>query len=118
VVSIVDGAVQLPVGSLPLAAQAPGDGLHWGLLVQAPVDETALASTWKTVTEGIAAGASLVAITGGTAFTRRQVSETVRIEHNVLSLLIEEGDDVDTALTAVLSGRTDLVATQDSVVTA
>lgn len=118
VVSIVDGAVQLPLGTLPLAAQPPGEGLPWGLLVQAPVDETALASTWKTVTEGIAAGASLVAITGGTAFTRRQISETVRIEHNGVSLLIEEGDDGDAALTAVLSGRTDLVASQNSEVTA
>jgi anthraniloyl-CoA monooxygenase len=117
-VSIVDGAVQLPLGTLPLAAQAPGEGLPWGLLVQAPVDETALASTWKTVAEGFAAGASLVAITGGTAFTRRQISETVRIEHHGVSLLIEEGDDVDAALTAVLSGRTDLVASQNSVVTA
>jgi anthraniloyl-CoA monooxygenase len=54
-----------------------------------------------------------VAVGNGTPLTRRLVCEAARLEHGAVTLLVEDessgaGLD-DTARTAVLSGRTDLV---------
>ena len=51
---------------------------------------------------------------GGTPLTRRLACEAARLEHGAVTLLVEDGGDdparaQDTALTAVLSGRTDLI---------
>ncbi len=65
------------------------------------------------VAKGAAAGAALVAVGGGTALTRRLLCEAARLEHGTASLLVEEVDPAlarDVAVTAVLSGRTDLVS--------
>jgi anthraniloyl-CoA monooxygenase len=58
-----------------------------------------------------------VVIGGGTALTRRLLCEAARLEHGAVSLLVEEADTgldaglaADVAVTAVLSGRTDLVS--------
>jgi anthraniloyl-CoA monooxygenase len=54
-----------------------------------------------------------VAVGGGTALTRRLVCEEARLTHGAVSLLVEDGGGeraTDDALTAVLSGRTDLVS--------
>ena len=66
------------------------------------------------VARGLAAGACLVAVGGGTPLTRRLACEAARLEHGAVTLLVEDGGDdparaQDAALTAVLSGRTDLV---------
>jgi anthraniloyl-CoA monooxygenase len=56
-------------------------------------------------------GAALVAVHGGSAFTRTLVCEEVRLRLRVPALLVDPDLDRDGAVTAVLSGRADLVAT-------
>ena len=57
---------------------------------------------------GLAAGACLVAVGGGTTLTRRLVCEAARLGRGAVTMLVEDGTE-DAAQTAVLSGRTDLV---------
>ncbi len=109
VVAVRDGAVVLPGGPLPLLAGPPAAGEAWGLAVSAPDDEAGMPDALAAVARGAAAGAALVAASGGTPLTRRLLCEAARLEHRVPALLVEEADD-DVRLTAVLSGRTDLVA--------
>ncbi|WP_409329256.1 FAD-dependent monooxygenase [Trujillonella humicola] len=109
VVQVRDGAVALPGGALPLRDAPPGTGEPWGLAVRAPEEEAGLPPALEAVARGTAAGAALVAVSGGTALTRRLLCEAARLEHRVPSLLVEEAGP-DVRLTAVLSGRTDLVA--------
>jgi anthraniloyl-CoA monooxygenase len=114
VVPVADRTARLPGGPLPLREQPPEDGGPWGLWVSAPDDEADLPAALAQVAEGIAAGAALVAAGGGTALTRRLVCEEARLTHGAVSLLVEDGGGervADDALTAVLSGRTDLVST-------
>jgi anthraniloyl-CoA monooxygenase len=54
-------------------------------------------------------GPVLVAVYGGTALTRTLVCEQARMHHRVPALLCDPESDRDRALTAVLSGRADLV---------
>jgi salicyloyl-CoA 5-hydroxylase len=102
-------AVALPDGPLPLRSGASQDGSPWGLRVTAPNAEADLPAALDAVAKGVAAGAALVAVAGGTALTRRLLGEAARLDHGVVTLLAEEAADPDQALTAVLSGRTDLV---------
>ena len=60
------------------------------------------------ITAGVAAGADLVAVHGGTPLHRRLVTEEARLGCGVPALLVEDADD-DAATTAILAGRTDLV---------
>jgi salicyloyl-CoA 5-hydroxylase len=53
-----------------------------------------------------------VAVDGGTALTRRLVCEAARLDHGAVTMLVEDGS-TDTARTAILSGRTDLVGIRD-----
>jgi anthraniloyl-CoA monooxygenase len=81
--------------------------------VTAPESEDQLPGALDAVAKGAAAGATLVTVGGGTALTRRLLCEAARLEHGAVSLLVEEVDPAlaaDVALTAVLSGRTDLVS--------
>lgn len=106
-------AVHLPGGSLPLRCGPPGDGTTWGVPVAAPDTEAGLPGALDAVAKGLAAGAALVAVSGGTALTRRLLCEAVRLDHGAVSLLVEDVDPAlaaDMAVTAVLSGRTDLVS--------
>jgi salicyloyl-CoA 5-hydroxylase len=64
------------------------------------------------VARALAAGACLVAVDGGTALTRRLVCEAARLDHGAVTMLVEAGSE-DTARTAILSGRTDLVGIRD-----
>jgi 2-polyprenyl-6-methoxyphenol hydroxylase-like FAD-dependent oxidoreductase len=107
-----------PPTAATLAALAPSDPPvthdRWGLWVEAPVTEGGLDATSDTVARGLAAGACLVAVGGGTSLTRRLACEVARLEHGAVTLLVEDGGDdparaQDAALTAVLSGRADLV---------
>jgi 2-polyprenyl-6-methoxyphenol hydroxylase-like FAD-dependent oxidoreductase len=112
-VVVADGTVLLLGGPLPLLAESPDDGGEWGLWVAAPDAEADLPPALDRVAAGVAAGAVLVAVGGGTALTRRLLCEAARLEHGSVSLLVEEVDRdkaADVAQTAVLSGRTDLVA--------
>jgi anthraniloyl-CoA monooxygenase len=76
--------------------------------VTAPDAESGLGRAVEDAARGLAAGACLVAVSGGTALTRRLVSEAARLEHGAVTLLAEDGSD-DAARTAILSGRTDLI---------
>jgi 2-polyprenyl-6-methoxyphenol hydroxylase-like FAD-dependent oxidoreductase len=112
VVAVADRTVQLPGGPLPLLERAPEGNSPWGLWVSAPDAEADLPAALAAVAGGIADGAALVAAGGGTALTRRLICEEARFAHGAVTLLVEDGGDeraADEALTAVLSGRTDLV---------
>lgn len=108
VVAVADRSAHLADGPLPLLDRAPDGGRPWGLWVTAPEAEADLPPVLSAVADGVAAGAALVAAGGGTALTRRLVCEEARLTHRAVALLVEEADP-DTATTAVLSGRTDLV---------
>lgn len=94
--------------SLPLTVEA-ADGGSWALSVTAPDREADLDPVLDAIAKGVAAGAVLVVVRDGSRLTRRLVCEFARLEHATPALLVEDGDD-DTAVTAVLSGRADLVA--------
>jgi anthraniloyl-CoA monooxygenase len=106
---------QLAAGPLPLLAgpPRPPQRHRWGLRITAPDTEDGLGRAEAAVARGLAAGACLVAVDGGTAFTRRLISEAARLDHGAVTMLIEDGHQdpafEDRALTAVLSGRADLV---------
>ncbi|MGY1742101.1 MULTISPECIES: FAD-dependent monooxygenase [unclassified Blastococcus] len=111
VVGVRPGAVDLPGGAVPLRDGPPAGPGPWGLAVAAPDDEAGMAGALAAVAEGAAAGAALVAVSGGTPLTRRLLCEAARLEHRVPALLVEDADP-DVRLTAVLSGRADLVAAE------
>jgi anthraniloyl-CoA monooxygenase len=75
----------------------------------APDDESGLAAATARLDELVGGGAGLVAVHGGAAFTRTLLTERVRMHHGLPALLVDPGLDRDRAVTAVLSGRTDLV---------
>jgi anthraniloyl-CoA monooxygenase len=77
--------------------------------VTAPAAEADLGPALEHVAKGAAAGAALIAARAGAPLTRRLICEQARLEHGLPALLIEDFDQ-DTATTAVLSGRADLVA--------
>ena len=112
-VVVSDGTVHLPGGPLPLRPEPAGGGRPWGLWVAAPDTEDRLPPALDALAKGVAADAALVAVGGGTALTRRLLCEAARLEHGAVSLLVEQVDPglaTDVAVTAVLSGRTDLVS--------
>ncbi len=90
--------------------QSDGSG-PWGVDVEAPESEAGIAAASRALADAAASGACLVAVHGGTALTRRLLTEEARLEHGLVSVLVDgpDGGD-DDALTAVLSGRADLVA--------
>jgi 2-polyprenyl-6-methoxyphenol hydroxylase-like FAD-dependent oxidoreductase len=113
VLVVSDGTAHLPGGPLPLRPGPSDDGSPWGLWVSAPDTEEQLPTCLDAVAKGVAAGTALVAVGGGSALTRRLLCEAALLEHHVVSLLVEEVDPAraaDVAVTAVLSGRTDLVS--------
>jgi salicyloyl-CoA 5-hydroxylase len=81
--------------------------------VNAPDTEAGVDQAGEEATRGIAAGACLVAVGGGTALTRRLVCETARLGRGAVTMLVEDGpvgaSAEDAARTAVLSGRADLI---------
>ncbi|PRY50187.1 anthraniloyl-CoA monooxygenase [Geodermatophilus tzadiensis] len=107
------GGVQLPGGDLPLRTGPADAGGSWGLAVTAPGTEDALPPALDAVAKAAADGTALVAVSGGTPLTRRLLCEAARLEHGTPALLVEDADPAladDVAVTAVLSGRADLVA--------
>lgn len=94
---------------LTRSAPAPESGPPWGLLVTAPEEECGVAASVATASARLEAGASFVAVHGGSAFTRVLVAEELRLLHRMTTMLVEPGADQDRATTLVLSGRADLV---------
>jgi len=80
----------------------------WGALVEAPAAEAGLPEVFAQVRAVADDGPVLVAVHGGTALTRSLVCEQVRLVEGLPALLVDDLDP-DQALTAVLSGRADLV---------
>ncbi len=92
----------------PAPARRPTEA--WGAWLPAPDDERGLPDTFALLAEMVAGGAQVVAVNGGSSFTRTLVCEQVRMHHRLPALLVEDEFDEDRAVTAVLSGRADLVA--------
>jgi anthraniloyl-CoA monooxygenase len=118
VVTVVDDAVHLPGGDLPLRTGPIAAGA-WALRVEAPPTEEGLPVVLEAVAKAAASGAALVAVFGGNPLTRRLVCEEARLGCRVATLLVPDGVDTDfdadAAVTEVLSGRTDLVGTREPV---
>jgi anthraniloyl-CoA monooxygenase len=87
--------------------------------LRAPDDEAGLPAAFARLATLVAGAPVLVAVHGGTAFTRTLVCEWARMRDRVPALLCDPATgsdagadpeaDRDRALTAVLSGRADLV---------
>jgi 2-polyprenyl-6-methoxyphenol hydroxylase-like FAD-dependent oxidoreductase len=101
---------------LPLRASAPGTGEPWGARITAPDDESGLAAAYTRLAALATAGPLLVAVHGGTAHTRALLTERARLRHGLPALLVDDSLDHDRAVTAVLSGRTDLVGARAATI--
>ena len=66
-VPLADGQAQLAAGSLPLTAGPLAGKARWGAWIDAPDTEAGLGQAEAAVARGLAAGACLVAVGGGTA---------------------------------------------------
>lgn len=77
--------------------------------IEAPADEAGLPDALDRLRRIVAGGAELVAVHGGAPFTRTLVCEEARLVHGRAAVLVDPDLDRDAALTAVLSGRADLV---------
>ncbi|MGD9526506.1 MAG: FAD-dependent monooxygenase, partial [Pseudonocardia sp.] len=104
VVTVGPSGIALPDGAaFPLQD-------HHGVRIAAPGDESDLPGTFAALAAAVSGGAQLVAVEGGTPFTRTLVCEQARLHHGVATLHVDPALDRDRAVTAVLSGRADLVA--------
>ena len=99
-------ALSGPGGSIALTTDPAAAGDNTGLLVTAPDTEDGLEASFR----ALPARAAAVVIQGGTPFTRTLLSEEVRLGRGLTSVVVDDRGAVS-ALTQVLSGRTDAVAT-------
>jgi anthraniloyl-CoA monooxygenase len=108
----VPGAPALPLqeGHLHVVSGDEGGLPATGVRVRAPEDEGGMGAVRDRVCALAAAGAAFVVVEGGTAFTRTLVCEEVRMRHGLPAVLVDPDLTEDAAVTAVLSGRADLVA--------
>ncbi len=111
VVVVEDGVAHFPGSGdrVPLSSTALGEGRVWGAWIAAPLEESGLPAARTRMAELVGAGAALVAVHGGTALTRTLLTEQARLRHGLPALLVDDSLDRDAAVTAVLSGRADLV---------
>ncbi|HEY3238330.1 MAG TPA: FAD-dependent monooxygenase [Acidimicrobiia bacterium] len=102
--------------SIPLVpTDSPPREPTWGLWLEAPDDEAGLAVALAGMERGLAAGASLVAVSGGTPVTRVLLCEEARLVRKTPALLIDDTLSADEAATVILSGRADLVGSAAAV---
>ena len=97
-----------PALPLDLAGPAPA-GRPWGARIAAPVREADLPAVFTAIGQLARHRPTLVAVHGGTPLTRTLVCERARLLAGIPALLIDDNLDTDRAVTAVLSGRADLV---------
>lgn len=97
---------RLELSQAPRSVRAQG---LWGCLVTAPDSEAGLPAVTASLDGLAAAGPVLVAVHGGTPLTRTLLCEHARLTLGLPALLIDPGIDPDRAVTAVLSGRADLI---------
>ncbi|TLS46587.1 2-polyprenyl-6-methoxyphenol hydroxylase [Streptomyces montanus] len=96
-------------GSGAPGSAAPRTQAPWGAWVAAPDDESGLDAARASLAALAEARPVLVAVHGGTGYTRTLLTEQARLHHQLPALLVDDSMDRDRAVTAVLSGRTDLV---------
>lgn len=95
---------------LPGRAVASADLPEHGAWISAPDTEADLGPVLAAVDRAADAGAPFAGVQDGTALTRTLVCEHARLGLGLPTVLVDPGLDRDRAVTAVLSGRTDLVA--------
>lgn len=111
------GVVELAETALSLRPTGPAEAGRWGVLINAPDQESELPVAYAALADGLHAGAGLAAVTGGTELTRRLISEQARLLHGAPSLhVVEPGTSMDVATTDILSGRADLVGADAATV--
>ena len=99
---------------LPLGAEAAESG-HWGALLEAPEDESGLTAVRADLASLVDLNPNCVAVYGGTNLTRVLLTEEARFHYGLPAVLIDPEFDRDNAVTAVLSGRADLVGVTPEV---
>ncbi|KOU58133.1 2-polyprenyl-6-methoxyphenol hydroxylase [Streptomyces sp. MMG1533] len=89
------------------------EGCLW---LTAPEAEAQLPDAYDQLAESLSGDTppDLVAVQGGTPFTRSLLAEQSRLVHGVPVLIVEDGMDDDRAETLLLSGRADLVGREQS----
>jgi anthraniloyl-CoA monooxygenase len=95
-----------PGGSIALVTDSDDADANTGLLLTAPDTEEGLATAF----EHLPARAAAVVIQGGNPFTRTLLSEEARLGRGLTSVIVDDRGPVS-ALTLVLSGRADAIAT-------
>lgn len=106
-------AADVPVaaGGLPLHERPPGTR-PWAARLAAPQTEAGLPEAAALLAALADGDPAFVAVHGGAGFTRTLLCEQARMHHKTPALLIDPDGDPDRAVTAVLSGRADLVAAE------
>ena len=97
------------------AEEADGGPGNWGLWLTAPEDQAGLPAAVAELEAGLAAGASIVAVSGGTAVTRVLLCEEARLVRDTPALLIDESLRPAEAATLILAGRADLVGASETI---
>jgi 2-polyprenyl-6-methoxyphenol hydroxylase-like FAD-dependent oxidoreductase len=103
----------LTIGATTLPGRVVVPDPEWPA-VEAPADEAGLPPVFAQLADLAAAGTAAVAVQGGTSFTRTLLCEEARMRHGLVALLVDPDLDRDKAVTAVLSGRADLVGADGS----
>jgi anthraniloyl-CoA monooxygenase len=101
---------------LPLLPAPDAAAPRWGAWITAPQEESGLAAAHDALAALVGAGPVLVAVHGGTAHTRTLLAEQARLHHGLPALLVDDEMDRDRAITAVLSGRADLVGARATTI--
>jgi anthraniloyl-CoA monooxygenase len=96
-----------PGGSIVLTTVPADADANTGLLLTAPDTEEGLAAAF----DRLPSRAAAIVLHGGNPFTRILLSEEARLGRGLTSVIVDDRGPVS-ALTLVLSGRTDAVATE------
>jgi anthraniloyl-CoA monooxygenase len=98
-----------------LPGDPPPAAGEWGLWLTAPEGEAGLPVVIGQLEAGIAAGAAVVAVSGGSPVTRVLLCEEARMVRRTVALLIDDALRPAQAATLILSGRADLVGASEAV---
>jgi salicyloyl-CoA 5-hydroxylase len=110
---VADDSDQIPLVTSGRPITADG-GVRAGVLVAAPDEEAGLSADLADLDRVLAGRPSVVVVHGGTRLTRVLLSEAARLHRDAVSVIVEPVEDLDRALTDVLSGRADAVAVPES----
>ncbi|QCO98170.1 2-polyprenyl-6-methoxyphenol hydroxylase [Arthrobacter sp. 24S4-2] len=101
-----------PGGSIALTSVPADADANTGLLLTAPDTEEGLAAAFEQLSDR----AAVIVIQGGNPFTRILLSEEARLGRGLTSVIVDDRGPVS-ALTVVLSGRADAIATEGTEAT-